>query len=253
MPRKTFMGSLRSLASALPQVAEDGDGASGLGRQLHGVRSHIPGSAAALSPSRVARLPQDAREQLVEVSPAGWTRCLAARCHFSLCASPRTILGTIMQSLTCDGLLQIKSSAIVQALRARDSMRLGSTAPLQSRSSCLTSRSSAMRANLGSAAQHGLLSRASLAQGNNAAGQAAGLNSRSSQALTHQRNLDMAARRAAMYSTQKLSSMRSTSLLPSPDASNSQWQPGNLYKEGTAADGPAAASPFLSVVLPTKD
>ncbi len=78
VPRKTFMGNLRSLASALPQVAEDGNGASGLGRQLRGVRSYAPGSAAALSPSRASGLPRDATEQLVEVSPAGRNMHLAA-------------------------------------------------------------------------------------------------------------------------------------------------------------------------------
>ncbi len=77
VPRKTFTGNLRSLASALPQVAENGNDASGLGRQLQGVRSYAPGSAADLSPLRAGGPLRDASEQLVEVSPAGRDPCLA--------------------------------------------------------------------------------------------------------------------------------------------------------------------------------
>ena len=166
-----------------------------------------------------------------------------------------------MRSLTRDGLLQIKSSAIVQALRTRASMRLGSTTPLaaqpgmQSRSSFLPGRSSALRGSPGIATPHGLLPRGSLAQqqGSSAAGPPEGLGSRGSLALNHQRNLDMATRRAAMHSTQKLSSMRSVSAVSISDASSSQQPACRIFKEGIAADGPAAASPFLSVVLPTKE
>ena len=154
-------------------------------------------------------------------------------------------------------MLQIHSSAIVQALRAQDRMQPGSTAPLalqpgmHSRSSFLPGRSSALRGSQGSAAPHGLSSHGSLAQQQAAAGLPAGLGSRDSLALNHQRNVDMAARRAAVHSTQKLSSMRSTSAAPSPDAYSNQWRSAGLPKESLDTDGPAAASPFLSVVLPT--
>ena len=158
-------------------------------------------------------------------------------------------------------MLQMDSSAIVQALRARDSTRPGRTAPLaaqpgmQSRGSFLPGRSEALRSSQGGAAPHGLLSRGSLSQpqGSSAAGQASGLGSRNSLALNHQRNLDMAARRAAVHSTQKLSSMRSTHAGPSPDASSSQRRPDSTVQEGADADGHAAASPFLTVVLPSKE
>ena len=270
VPRKTFMGNLRSLASALPQVAEDGMSDRGLGKQLHGVRSYAPGSAAALSPTR------DSSKQLVEVSSQASVRLLI----LGLCSTTAPALSSCVHPpfnhppywlgqpcLTCPGLLQVHSSAILQALRARDSVHPGGTATLAvqpgipSRSSFLPGRTSALRDSQGSAAPDGFLSRGSFAQqqGSSAGRQPAELGSRASLALSHQRNVDMAARRAAGHSTQKLSSMTSIKAVPTPDALSDQWRPGSMFKEGAdadvpaAADGPAAASPFLSVVLPAKE
>lgn len=68
MPRKTFLGSLRTMRSALPKVAETD---SGFGKRLFGVKSHIPGLEASASPGRpgVARPTAANGEQLLEVRP----------------------------------------------------------------------------------------------------------------------------------------------------------------------------------------
>ena len=82
VPRKTFMGNLRSLASALPQVAEDEDGGSSMGKQLFGLKSYAPGSAVALSPSRAGGPVQASSEQLVEVSLLARVCLLIGSCCF---------------------------------------------------------------------------------------------------------------------------------------------------------------------------
>ena len=272
VPRKTFMGNLRSLASALPQLTEDSMNDSSMGKQLHGVGSYAPGSAAAItqagSPAR------DSSEQLVEVSSQARTFVLAGRyCSVatptatSCVRPPLKHYASSQSGLTCPGMLQVHSRAIVQALRVRDSTHPSITAALavqpgmQSRSSFLPSRSSAQRSSQGSGAPHGFLSHGSFAQqqSSSTAGQPAGLGSRASRAPDHQRNIEMAARRAAGHSTQKLSSMTSTKAVPTPDALGNQWRPGGMFKEGAdiegpaAADGSSAASPFLSVVLPARE
>ncbi len=69
MPRKTFLGSLRTMQSALPKVAEDD---SGFGDRLSGVvEPHVPGSGASASLGRpgVARPTAANGEQLLEVRP----------------------------------------------------------------------------------------------------------------------------------------------------------------------------------------
>ena len=68
VPRKTFLGSLHTMRSALPKVAED---ESGFGERLFGVKSHIPGSGPSASPGRpgVARPIAANGEQLLEVRP----------------------------------------------------------------------------------------------------------------------------------------------------------------------------------------
>ena len=93
VPRKTFMSHLHSLASALPQVAEDGGPASGPKKQLHGAQSYAPGSAAALSPSRAGAPLRDSSEQLVEVSSQARALLLLSRCYCAAsaeCASSKS-------------------------------------------------------------------------------------------------------------------------------------------------------------------
>ena len=55
----------------------------------------------------------------------------------------------------------------------------------------------------------------------------AGLGCRDNLTLDCQRNVDMATRRAALHSTQKLSSMRGLNAVPSSEALSNQWRPEN--------------------------
>ena len=68
VPRKTFLGTLHTMRSALPKVAEDD---SGFGERLFGVKSHIPGSGPSASPGRPGVVGPTAAngEQLLEVRP----------------------------------------------------------------------------------------------------------------------------------------------------------------------------------------
>ena len=63
VPRKTFMASLRSMASALPQVREHNDA----DKSLSGKMSHAQGASAATRPGD-SRAEGTKREQLLEVS-----------------------------------------------------------------------------------------------------------------------------------------------------------------------------------------
>ena len=63
VPRKTFMASLRSMASALPQVREHDDA----DKSLSGRMSHAQGASAATRPGD-SRTEGTKREQLLEVS-----------------------------------------------------------------------------------------------------------------------------------------------------------------------------------------
>ena len=68
VPRKTFLGSLRTMRSTLPKVAE---GNSGFGERLFGAKSHIPGLEVSASLGRpgLARPSAANGEQLLEVRP----------------------------------------------------------------------------------------------------------------------------------------------------------------------------------------
>ena len=163
--------------------------------------------------------------------------------------------------------LQVQTSAIVQRLRMHTSMQPASVVPQAGnagerwQSSILPRNSAAVRASQGIPGRAALMLRGSLAQQHR--GSPVGLRSelpgRASMAANQQRNIDMAARRAAGHSTQMLSSRKSTapavsSPLPSkhPPASLGA-EPCKDSGSTPNADQVSAASPFLSVVLEDQD
>ena len=173
-------------------------------------------------------------------------------------------------ALTFWPVLQIQSSTITQALRMHNSFRPGGAGyqaahtGMQPRHSVLARGGSyAVRSSQGGTAQQSMLPRASMAQqpGASPAEVPHTVADRSSLAVSHQRNIDTAARRAAGHSVQELSSMQSSRHLPSPAGFATQRRPSSagakidLTREDSdgapAMDGAAAASPFLSVVFPT--
>ena len=173
-------------------------------------------------------------------------------------------------ALTFWPVLQIQSSTIMQALRMHNSFRPGSAGyqaahtGMLPRHSALAPRGSyAVCSSQGGTAQQSMLPRSSMAQQPRAspAGVQHTLAGRSSLAVSHQRNVETAARRAAGHSVQELSSMQSSRCLPSPAGSASRRRPSSAGAEidlaredsdgASAMDGAAAASPFLSVVFPT--
>ena len=162
--------------------------------------------------------------------------------------------------------LQVQTSEIVQRLCMHTSMRPASAvlqagnAGAQWQSSILPRNSAAVRASQGVPGRAALMSRGSLAQQHR--GSPAGLPSelpgRASMAANHQRNIDMAARRAAGHSTQMLSSRKT--FVPAAVSSPSKHAPASLGAEHCkdssctpAADQVSAGSPFLSVVLESQD
>ena len=147
------------------------------------------------------------------------------------------------------------------------SMQPASTVPQagetgkQWQSSILPRNSAVVRASQGVPGRTALMSRGSLAQQRHGgpAGPPSGLPGRASMAAGHQRNISMAARRAAGHSIQTLSSMKG----PAPGLSSpppSKPSPESVGAEQCkdtgstpAADQVSAASPFLSVVLEDQD